>query len=150
MDNQNQSDKAVKPKMHSSKAELKAQAQAEAKKGKAADTVKLIVALLVVVGSVWAYYALPQLNVYLRGLITAVGVIIALAIVFFATQLGKRLVAYIKGAFVEVKKVVWPERPEALRTTLYVVAFVAALASFMWIADSLIAWAFYDVLLKRG
>ncbi|UOO90829.1 preprotein translocase subunit SecE [Vitreoscilla massiliensis] len=149
MDNQTQPTKAVKPRIHS-KAEVKAQAQAEAKKNKAADLVKIVVALLVVAAAVWAFYALPQLNVYVRGLITAVGVVIALAIVFFATHLGKRMIAYIKSAFVEVKKVVWPERPEALRTTLYVVAFVAVLAGFMWMADSLIAWLFYDVLLKRG
>ena len=149
MDNQTQPTKAVKPRIHS-KAEVKALAQAEAKKSKAADLVKIVIALLVVAAAVWAFYALPQLNVYVRGLITTVGVVTALAIVFFATTLGKRLVAYIKGAFVEVKKVVWPERPEALRTTLYVVAFVAVLAGFMWMGDSLIAWLFYDVLLKRG
>ncbi|AUZ06458.1 MULTISPECIES: preprotein translocase subunit SecE [Vitreoscilla] len=146
MDNQNQPEKVVKR----SKAELKAQAQAEVQKNKTVDMVKIIAALLVVVASVWAYYALPQLNVYVRGLITAAGVAIAVAIVFFATHLGKRLVAYVKGAFVELNKVVWPERPEAMRTTLYVVAFVATLAGFMWMADSLIAWVFYDLLLKRG
>lgn len=144
-----QSDKAVKPRIPS-KAEVRAQAHAEAKKSKAADLVKIIIALLVVVGAVWAYYALPQLNVYLRGLITAVGVVVALAIVFFTTTLGKRLIAYIKSAFVEVKKVVWPERPEAMKVTLYVVAFVAALAAFMFLADSLISWLFYDVILRRG
>ena len=149
MDNNVQPDKAVKPRIHS-KAEVKAQAQAEAKKNKTADLIKIIVALLVVAGAVWAFYALPQLNEYVRGLITTVGVLVALAIVFFATHLGKRLIAYIKGAMVEIKKVVWPERPEAMRTTLYVVAFVAALACFMWLADSLIAWLFYDVLMKKG
>ena len=151
MDNNVQPEKVVKPKIHSkSKAEMKAQAQAEAKKSKAADLFKIVVALLVVAASVWAFYVFPQLNVYVRGLMTAVGVVVALAIIFFATDLGKRLVAYIKSAFVEVKKVVWPERPEAMRTTLYVVAFVAVLAGFMWMADSLIAWLFYDVILKRG
>lgn len=54
MDNQTQPTKAVKPRIHS-KAEVKALAQAEAKKSKAADLVKIVIALLVVAAAVWAF-----------------------------------------------------------------------------------------------
>jgi preprotein translocase subunit SecE len=37
-----------------------------------------------------------------------------------------------------------------MRMTMFVVAFVAVLALFIYAADSLISWLFYDVLLKRG
>ena len=85
MDNQTQPTKVVKPRIHS-KAEVKALAQAEAKKSKAADLVKIVIALLVVAAAVWAFYALPQLNVYVRGLITTVGVVIALPHVRFTLE----------------------------------------------------------------
>ena len=73
MDNQTQPTKAVKPRIHS-KAEVKALAQAEAKKSKAADLVKIVIALLVVAAAVCAFYALPQLNVYFRVFFVIVGV----------------------------------------------------------------------------
>ena len=140
----------AKPKIHA-KSEAKLRAQAEMKRNKHLDTAKLILAALVVAASVWGFYALAQqLPVYVRALLPAVGVAIALAIVFFWCDMGRRLTAYVKDATAEMKKVVWPERNETLKMSLFVVLFVAVLAAFILAADSLISWLFFDLLLKRG
>ncbi len=133
------------------KAELKQRAHAEASHSKKMDKVKFTLAIIVVLASLVGYYTLTSvLPNYILAAIPVVGVVIALGIVFFWCSLGKNLLAYIRESTVELKKVVWPERNDAIKTTIYVVLFVAVLAMVIWLADSLISWLFFDVLLKRG
>ena len=47
----------------------------------------------------------------------------------------------------EVKKVVWPTRKEATQMTLYVIAFCAVMALFLWLTDKTLEWVFYDLIL---
>lgn len=60
------------------------------------------------------------------------------------------LFSYFRLSWAEFKKVVWPERNDAVKMTLFVVVFVAILSAFIYAADTLISWLFFDVLLKRG
>ncbi|WP_232462241.1 preprotein translocase subunit SecE [Neisseria chenwenguii] len=60
------------------------------------------------------------------------------------------LFSYFRNSWIEFKKVVWPERADAVRMTIFVVIFVAILAAFIYVVDSSISWLFFDVLLKRG
>ncbi len=153
MDSKNLQESPVKTKLTAkqSKAELKLKAQDEQLKHQKMDKIKFFLAIIVASASVWGYYALdgkmPKLAV---AALPIVGVAVALAMVFFWCDMGKRLTAYIKDSYVELKKVVWPERNDAIKTTLYVVAFVAVLAMFIYLADASISWLFFDVLLKRG
>lgn len=59
------------------------------------------------------------------------------------------LFSYFKSSWVEFKKVVWPTKDEALKMTVFVVIFVAILSMFIYAADTLISWLFFDVLLGR-
>jgi preprotein translocase subunit SecE len=47
----------------------------------------------------------------------------------------------------EVRKVVWPERKEAIQMTLYVFGFVVVMALFLWLTDKALAWVLYDLVL---
>ena len=58
-----------------------------------------------------------------------------------------QLVAFGRDAVRETKKVVWPERKEALQITLYVFAFVVVMALFLWLTDKTLEWVFYDLIL---
>ena len=40
----------------------------------------------------------------------------------------------------EIRKVVWPTRPELVQTTAIVVVFVLVVALLLWGMDSLISW----------
>lgn len=57
--------------------------------------------------------------------------------------------SYFKNSWSEFKKVVWPKRDDAVKMTMFVIAFVAVLAVFIYAADTAISWLFFDVLLKR-
>lgn len=114
------------------------------------DLVKVCIAVIIVAAGLWSYYSLINLPVYLRVLLPLICIVIGLSIVLFWCDFGRRLIWYIRDSFIELKKVVWPDRQSTLRMTIFVIIFVAILASFIYAVDSFISWLFFDVLLKRG
>ena len=132
------------------RAEAKLHSERQIKKTKQKDMLKLAVAILLVVAGVWAYYSVPNLPVFVSALFPVVAVILALLIVFYWCDSGRRLIAYVRDSVSEFKKVVWPVRNDAIRLTFFVVVFVAILASFIYGVDSLVSWLFFDLILRRG
>ncbi|MDP3986060.1 MAG: preprotein translocase subunit SecE [Candidatus Veblenbacteria bacterium] len=59
------------------------------------------------------------------------------------------LVTYFKGAFEELKKVVWPTKREILQHTLVVVGLSLALAIFLGAVDYLLNMGLEQLLLSR-
>ena len=55
-------------------------------------------------------------------------------------QKGAIAATLLKEARVEIRKVVWPTRPELVQTTAIVVVFVLVVALLLWGMDSLISW----------
>ena len=77
-----------------------------------ADKARLAAAGLLVVGGVAAFYLLGQQSLWLR--IVALLVLIAAAVgVFLTSAQGKELIAFSQDALKDMRKVVWPTRPEA-------------------------------------
>ncbi|WP_291918580.1 preprotein translocase subunit SecE [Limnohabitans sp.] len=112
----------------------------------AGDKMRLaLVATLVIAGLV-AYYMLSAQGVWVQWAGLLVG-LVAAVVVFFTAETGKQLVAFGRDAVRETKKVVWPERKEALQITLYVFAFVVVMALFLWLTDKTLEWVFYDLIL---
>ncbi len=145
-------DKAAKPKALAkvAKAEAKLLAEQQARAVKNQDTLKLCVAVILVAAGIWAFYGIAGLPAYVSALFPLVAVILALLIVFYWCDFGRRLIAYIRDSVTEFKKVVWPKRSEANRMTILVVVFVSILALFIYFVDSLVSWVFFDVILRRG
>ena len=114
--------------------------------GSTADKLKLGLALAVAVASLVAFYmlskqgALAQWGALLAGLVVSV-------VVFLLSETGKQFVAFGQDAVREVKKVVWPERKEAMQITAYVFVFVVLMALFLWLTDKTLEWVFYDLIL---
>lgn len=148
MSNKSANDLVAKSKSQSKEA-LKLKAAEEAKKSQRADKAKLLLAAVLVILGVVGFYALPTLPIFVRALMPVVGVVLAVVIVFFWCSVGRRLTQYVRDSITEVKKVVWPERNEAIKLTMFVIAFVMVLAMFIWVADWAISWLFYDVILGR-
>lgn len=106
----------------------------------------MILAGLIVVLALVAYYALASQGMVVRlaALLGGIAVAVVLAIV---SADGKRFVAYAKDSVTEVKKVVWPTRKETTQMTFVVFGFVVIMAIFLWMADKLIEWIVFSVLL---
>lgn len=110
-----------------------------------ADKAKLAGSVLLAVGAVVAYYTLGQ-EAWMR--VGALALLLVAAVVlFFTAEAGKRLAAFGRDSWREVKKVVWPTRNEALQMTGYVFAFVAVMALFLWLTDKTLEWVLYDLIL---
>ncbi len=111
-----------------------------------ADKAKLAATGLLVVAAVAVFYLLGKQDLWLR--VLSLLVLIAAAIgVFFTSAQGKELIAFGQDSAKEMRKVVWPTRPEATQMTLYVFAFVVIMALFLWLTDKALEWVLYDLIL---
>ena len=111
-----------------------------------ADKAKLVVAALLLLGSIVAFYMLGRMDLWIR--VIALIALVALAIaLFFTSESGKQLIGFGKESVREVKKVVWPTRKEALQNTAMVFAFVFVMAFFLWVTDKTLEWVLYDLIL---
>ena len=111
-----------------------------------ADKAKLALAVVLVLASLVGFYLLAkqgqvaQWGALLAGLVAAV-------LVFVSSELGTQFLAFGRDSVREVKKVVWPERREAIQMTAYVFGFVVVMALFLWLTDKTLEWVFYDLIL---
>ena len=112
----------------------------------AGDKMRLALAAALVIAGLVAYYMLSAQGVWVQWGGLLVG-LVAAVVVFFTAETGRQLVAFGRDAVRETKKVVWPERKEALQITLYVFAFVVVMALFLWLTDKTLEWVFYDLVL---
>ena len=105
--------------------------------GSALDTIKLIVALLVLLAGIAGFYYFAEESLLYRvlGLLAMVGVAIGIAMM---TVKGKNLVGFLGSSRAEVRKMVWPTRAETMQTTLMVFILVVILAIFLWFVDMLL------------
>lgn len=111
-----------------------------------ADKAKLALVVLLVVGGLVAYYLLGKQGALVQWLALLAGLVLA-AVVFFVSEPGRQLIAFGRDASREVRKVVWPERKEAIQMTAYVFAFVVVMALFLWLTDKTLEWVLYDLVL---
>ncbi len=112
----------------------------------AGDKMRVIASGLLLVAALAAYYLLAKHGSLAQWAGLLVGLVAAVA-VFFTAESGKQLIALGRDSVREVKKVVWPERKEAMQITLYVFAFVLVMAVFLWLTDKTLEWALYDLIL---
>ena len=115
-------------------------AKTESTGASALDTVKLILAIGILLGGIVGYYYYEDASVLLR----AAGMVLAVAAalgVFFTTVQGQTLWKFIQGARVELRIVVWPTRQETLQTSMVVLFFVVLMAVFFFLLDKVLFWA---------
>ena len=111
-----------------------------------ADKAKLAAAAVLALGSLIAFYMLAKQGPLIQWSVLLV--VLALAVgIFLASEAGRQLIAFGRDSWKEVKKVVWPERKEAVQITAYVFGFVLIMAVFLWLTDKTLEWVFYDLIL---
>ncbi|GHT94964.1 protein translocase subunit SecE [Betaproteobacteria bacterium] len=111
------------------------------------DKIKIALSLLLVAAGVVGFYLLADQATVLRVLAVAAGVIAGGVLFCVATEPGSRFVLLWREALVELKKVVWPTRKEALQMTGMVFAFVVVMAIFLFLTDKTLEWVMYDLVL---
>lgn len=103
------------------------------------DSLKwLIVVALVVIGVVANQYYASESILY-----RAIGLLVLGAVALFIaaqTAKGRSLLVLAKESRAEIRKVVWPSRPETVQTTLIVVAVVLIMGLLLWGLDTFLGW----------
>jgi len=111
-----------------------------------ADKAKFAVVALLVIAGIGGFYALGAQGVWVQWGVLLLALVLAGA-VFLVSEPGKRLTGFGRDAIIEVKKVVWPARKEAVQVTLYVFGFAVIMAIFLWLTDKTLEWVLYDLIL---
>ena len=105
------------------------------------DVVKYALALLLVAAGVVAFYWFAgQWATPLRVLAVIGGLVLG-AVVFMTTRKGADTREFLSESRFELRKVVWPTRQEALRTTWIVILMVVVISLILAGFDVVIQWA---------
>ena len=105
----------------------------------AGEVVKYVVALLLVAAGVFGFYWFEDWATALRALLVVAGVL-AGAAVFASSAKGAQTREFLYESRFELRKVVWPTRQEALRTTWVVMIAVVVIALLLAGFDAVIQW----------
>jgi preprotein translocase subunit SecE len=113
------------------------------------DIAKLVVASILVLGGLFAFYwfgTAPQLTRTL-GLVAALAAGGALAAF---THTGRRVRHFLSESHFELRKVVWPTRDETIKTTLIIAVVVVILSLLLGLIDLILKSVVLEWLLKLG
>ena len=114
------------------------QVQDKGEKSKGTNTLLWIIAVaLIIVAPVGNTYIATQLTLGERVLALVAlgaGAVAAAAL----TNQGQKTIHFIKESRTELRKIIWPTRPEATQTTLIVIAMCVVVSLVLWGIDSII------------
>jgi len=113
--------------------------QMEAKSTSSFDWLKWILIVALIAAGIWANYRYSQIDWALR---FAGWILLACFLLFVTlqTMAGRSIWRFCKEARGELRKVVWPTRPETVQTTMIVVAMVILMSMILWGLDSFLLW----------
>ena len=96
----------------------------------------LFIALLVASG----VFGLSYFSIFSLPLKILAYILLASAALFlsYQTEQGKQAVALIRGASVELKKVIWPTQKETLQTAGIVLLMITIMGLFLWGLDAVL------------
>ena len=106
--------------------------------GSAGDIVKYALALLLVVGGVFAFYWFEGQWPTVARVMSVIGGLIAGGLVFMVTAKGAETREFLGESRFELRKVVWPTRQEAMRTTWVVIIAVIAMSLILAVFDLIV------------
>jgi preprotein translocase subunit SecE len=108
--------------------------------GAPGDMLKYALAILLIAAGVFAFYWFAQWPSPVRVVVVVAG-LLAAGLLFLTTGKGGHTKEFLSEARFELRKVVWPTRQEALRTTWVVIAVVIALSLML---------AFFDIVIQSA
>ncbi len=105
------------------------------------DMMKYAAALLLVAAGLFAFYWFDGQWPSSVRVVAVIGGLVAATLVFLMTEKGGHTREFLSEARFELRKVVWPTRQEAMRTTWVVIAVVIVLSLML---------AFFDVVIQTA
>ena len=109
--------------------------------GSAGDIVKYVVAIALVAAGVFVFYWFDGQWPDVARVLSVIAGLVAGVLVFLSSRKGAQTIEFLGEARFELRKVVWPKRQEATRTTWVVIAVVVAISLVL---------AFFDVIVQAA
>lgn len=110
------------------------------------DKLKLVVAALVIIAGIAAFYVMGDQSALLRTGIFIVGLIVGAGVAFTSGP-GRAAWQFGVGTKTEIRRVVWPTRRETIQSTMVVIVLVILIGLYLWVLDVVSLWAVYDLIL---
>jgi len=110
-----------------------------------ANVIKWVAVVALLIAATLVNRFLPELSVAWRGLAMVSLGLVSLVLALL-TQQGRAFVDLLRQAQVELRKVVWPTKPETWQTTLIVLVVVLIMSLLLWGMDSLFGLAISAVI----
>ena len=103
--------------------------------GSAGDIVKYVLALVLVAAGLFAYYWFDGQWPNVARVLCVGGGLVAGLVVFLTSRKGVQAREFLSESRFELRKVVWPKRQEATRTTWVVIAVVVLISLLLMFFD---------------
>ena len=103
------------------------------------DSVLMTLSILVLFAGIVAFYWYDELALPFRIAMVAAGLAAAAGLMWF-TWYGREFSQFAVASRVELRKVVWPEREETIKTTYVVFIFAIVMGVFFWGLDWVLTW----------
>ena len=115
-------------------AEVQTPAGASAK-----DSALLTLSILALFAGLVAFYWYDELALPIRIAMVVAGLAAATGFIWFSWY-GREFRQFALAARIELRKVVWPEREETIKTTYVVFVFAIVMGLFFWGLDWVLTW----------
>ncbi len=103
-------------------------------------SVKWVAICIIMVAIVAGNYYYANYSVFYRVVLGLILLAVAGGI-FYTTERGKKTVALMLQARLEIGRVIWPTRSEMMQTFISVILMVILVMLLLWGLDSIFAWA---------
>ena len=110
-------------------AEVQTPAGASAK-----DTALMTLSVVVLIAGIVAFYWYDELALPFRVAMVVAGLAAGAGLMWF-TWYGREFWQFAQASRIELRKVVWPERDETVKTTYVVFGFAVVMGLFFWLLD---------------
>jgi len=99
----------------------------------------MTMSIVVLLAGIVAFYWLDEQPLLIRIAMVIVGLAAAAGLMWFSWY-GREFWQFALAARIELRKVVWPEREETIKTTYVVFIFAIIMGVFFWGLDWVLTW----------
>ena len=103
------------------------------------DQALVWLSITVLLAGIVAFYWYDEMALYFRVAMVIAGLAASFGLVWF-TWYGREFWQFTQAARIELRKVVWPEREETIKTTYVVFGFAVLMGLFFWLLDMVLTY----------
>jgi preprotein translocase subunit SecE len=105
----------------------------------AKDTALLTLSVIAILGGIAAFYWFEDQALAIRIALVVAGLVVGAGLAWVSWY-GREFWQFALASRIELRKVVWPDREETIKTTYVVFIFAIVMGLFFWGLDWILTW----------